>query len=398
MNILVVTRIYPSTYSAPNATPLVHYFTRQWVKQGHQVYVVHLCSKYPQLYYWLGKHFNKYLSSKFGIAIANQSPWSYNEENEGVKVSHFTTTKCIPHGRHSKKSINEDISYIETILKDFQANVIVGHWANPTLEVLSALRAKYTIPCGIVLHENASQLLHYYGSATSRLLDSVDVIGFRSKPLKEDIEKHFGFHRSFMAYSGVPESFLEEAAKLPPRSFNKIESFIFIGALIKRKYPAEILTALVSAYNSQNFTMTYIGSGKQDEFIRKIAAEHAIIERVTLTGRIPREDIINYLIKSDVFIMISKSEVYGLVYLEAMAFGCIPIASRNEGFDGIILDGQNGFLCEAGNIEELSAILDRIKSMPPLELSRISQSARATAMRFGDGVVARNYLDNILAI
>lgn len=397
MNILVVTRIYPSNFSAPNATPLVHYFTRQWVKQGHQVHVVHLCSKYPKLYYWFGKHFNNSLSSKLGIAIANQSPWSYNEENDGVKVSHFTTTKYIPHGRHSRRAINEDVSYIETLLNVFHADVIVGHWANPTLEVLSALRAKYTIPCGIVLHENASQLLHYYGSDTSRLLDSIDIIGYRSKPLKEDVEKKFGVHRSFMAYSGVPESFLEEAAKLPLRNFTKIENFIFIGALIKRKYPAEILTALVKVYNTKEFSMTYIGSGKQEAIIRKIVVDYAINEKVTLTGRIPRDEIIDYLIKSDVFIMISKSEVYGLVYLEAMAFGCIPIASRNEGFDGIIIDGQNGFLCEAGNVEELSIILNRIRNMSPLELSRISQSARATAMRFGDGVVARNYLEYVLA-
>ena len=102
MNILVVTRTYPAIFSAPNATPLVHYFTRQWVKQGHQIQVVHLCSKYPKLYFWLGKHFNKFLSSKFGFAIANQSPWSYSEVNDGVKVFHFATTKFIPHGRHSR--------------------------------------------------------------------------------------------------------------------------------------------------------------------------------------------------------------------------------------------------------------------------------------------------------
>ena len=37
--------------------------------------------------------------------------------------------------------------------------------------------------------------------------------------------------------------------------------------------------------------------------------------------------------------MISSSETFGLVYLEAMAAGCITIASRDEGFDGIIKDG-----------------------------------------------------------
>ena len=274
-------------------------------------------------------------------------------------------------------------------------DVIVGHWANPTLEVLSALRAKYSIPCGIVLHETASQLLHYYGSDTSRLLDSVDVIGYRSKPLKEDIEKHFGVHRSFMAYSGVPESFIEEADKLPSRNFTKIENFVFIGALIKRKYPAEILTSLVKVYNAQEFSMTYIGSGKQEAFIRKFAEEHSITGNVTLTGRIPRKEIMDYLKNSEVFIMISKSEVYGLVYLEAMAFGCIPIASRNEGFDGIIIDGQNGFLCEAGNSEELALILNRIRNLSPESLKQISYNAQITAREYSDSKVASKYINQL---
>lgn len=398
MNILVVTQIYPSSFSVQNATPLVHYFTRKWVEQGHHVKVVHLCSKYPSLYYWFGKHFNNFLSSKLGMAIANQRPWSYDEVNEGVNVYHYTTTKYIPHGRHSKKAIKEDVSFIETILKDFRTDVMVGHWANPTLEVLSELKAKHNIPCAIVLHETASQLNHYFGREASRLLSSIDIIGYRSRALKEDVEKHYGEHRSFMAYSGVPESFLEEASNLPLHKFKKIENFIFIGALIKRKYPAEILTALVDVFGTQNFAMTYIGSGKQDDIIRKIADEHGISNKVTLTGRISRDKIINYLIKSEVFIMISKSEVYGLVYLEAMAFGCIPIASRNEGFDGIIINGENGFLCEAGNSTELSTILNKIRNMTPEELSRISQNARNTAMRFGDGAVARKYLEEVKAI
>ena len=38
-----------------------------------------------------------------------------------------------------------------------------------------------------------------------------------------------------------------------------------------------------------------------------------------------------------------QREAYGLVYLEAMARGCITIASRDEGFDGVIKDGINGF-------------------------------------------------------
>ena len=57
---------------------------------------------------------------------------------------------------------------------------------------------------------------------------------------------------------------------------------------------------------------------------------------------------------SECFIMVSKNETFGLVYLEAMLQGCIVVASKNEGIDGIIIHGENGFLCNAGDVNELT--------------------------------------------
>ena len=71
-----------------------------------------------------------------------------------------------------------------------------------------------------------------------------------------------------------------------------------------------------------------------------------------MTGRKPREEVILMLDRADCFIMISRDEVFGLVYLEAMARGCIVVASRGEGMTGIIEDGVNGFLCAAGDENE----------------------------------------------
>ena len=102
--------------------------------------------------------------------------------------------------------------------------------------------------------------------------------------------------------------------------------------------------------------------------------------------------------QSDIFIMISKNETFGLVYLEAMATGCIPIASRDEGFDGIIRDGENGFLCEAGNVEELAKIIDKINLMSSNELQKISQKAIETAKRFTDKEVARRYIEDVIKL
>ena len=117
--------------------------------------------------------------------------------------------------------------------------------------------------------------------------------------------------------------------------------------------------------------------------------------KLCFTGRIPREEVIVHLKESDVFIMISKGEIFGLVYLEAMALGCIVIASRNEGVDGIVEDGTNGFLCDAGNAEELTSVIKRIRQLSPDVLKEISKNAKQTADYYSDSNVATRYLKEL---
>ena len=53
--------------------------------------------------------------------------------------------------------------------------------------------------------------------------------------------------------------------------------------------------------------------------------------------------------QSDVFVLPSVNETFGMVYLEAMSQGCIPIGTSGEGIDGIIENGKNGYLCDRNN-------------------------------------------------
>ena len=114
------------------------------------------------------------------------------------------------------------------------------------------------------------------------------------------------------------------------------------------------------------------------------------------TGRIPRDEIIDFLKQSDVFVMISKGEIFGLVYLEAMALGLIPIGSKNEGIDGVITDEENGFLCKAGDVDELVTIIKKIKRMSPESLKEMSDKAKQTANDYSDENVAKKYLNSLL--
>ena len=50
MNILILTNIYPGPGMEKDNTPVVHYFTREWVNQGHNVRVIHYPANFRQKY------------------------------------------------------------------------------------------------------------------------------------------------------------------------------------------------------------------------------------------------------------------------------------------------------------------------------------------------------------
>ena len=400
MNIFLLSSVYPSQYTPQGTTPVVHYFTKEWVLEGHKVHVFHTESCFPKAFYFFGRPFKKMLDSKLGHLVPNQAPKEYDDVKDGVSITHISLKKMKPHGRFPKKQIQRAFNIISSyIAKEGVPDCFVGHWDNPQLELLHALKEKYHQPTCLVYHSNQfSQLSSCYGNETYALVKDIDLVGFRNITAQANYEERFGKpEHSFIAASGVSRPFIE-AGRNDEKTINEVKSFVYVGGFINRKYPSTVITALSQVYKKDPFEMTYIGEGDDKKQIQKRFDELGCNGKLTFTGRIPREDVIQYLKQSDVFVMISRGEIFGLVYLEAMALGCITIAARHEGIDGIIEDGVNGFLCEAGNADELASIITKIRKMSPDELKAMSYKAKETAQAYSDVNVAKNYFDELSKI
>ena len=76
-----------------------------------------------------------------------------------------------------------------------------------------------------------------------------------------------------------------------------------------------------------------------------------------MTGGLPHEDVIARMAQSDLFVLPSWGEGYGIVYIEAMAAGCIAVGAKGEGIEDTIVDGENGFLVPAGDIDETERVM-----------------------------------------
>lgn len=398
-NVLLLSLIYPLPQDN-KGTPVCHYFTREWVKMGYRVQVVHIQAVYPSFLYWIAQFNEKKVAAKTGAVVYTKK---LNKEEfyemDDVPVMRVPVYKPIPHGRFSSSSIKRALARITYYCRQnaFVPDVIIGHFPNPQLEMLNLLKNEYKeAKTCLVMHGDEKLMKRVYKDRLPELMSNIDMWGFRSKSILKDFEREISVvDNPFICYSGIPAQYVVTNNQ---HDFTKpLKRFVYVGLMIERKYPERILDALHKVYPSNDFFVSYVGEGQQVSVIREKIVHYGIKGQVELKGRIPRNQILNLYDEADCMVMISRGEAYGLVYLEAMARGCITIASRNEGFDGIIIDGENGFLCEAGNAEELARTIDRINRLTPQQRFSISEKAIQTAQRLTDENAAKLYIEEIKA-
>jgi len=112
----------------------------------------------------------------------------------------------------------------------------------------------------------------------------------------------------------------------------------------------------------------YILCGKADASeetrIRKLIKELGIEPYVTLTGFIPENELADHYLLSDVFVMPSKGEGFGIVYLEAMACGREVVAGNKDGSTEALQFGKLGTLVDPDDLQDLLNGISNALSKP----------------------------------
>ena len=401
MKILMLSSVYHD-YSLGNldeSTSIVNYFVYDWTKQGNEVVVIHNAHRYPRLVHSLPKNVKKKMAAKLGFPIPD---WSVVNQksytDQGVKVWRIPMLKIVPHQGHSGRKAQRQAAKIQTILEgeNFTPDVIIGHWASPQMEIISKLKDIYNCRTAVVLH--GTGYIREASFPAKDYLKKIDKLGTRSRTQAMKVQEILNLSESpFICYSGVPDEFLKNYTFDEHKFEKKPETwkFIYAGRLVKYKAIDKTLEAL-SKLENQNYTFDIIGDGGEKENLISQAKELGIADKVTFHGRISREEVLKYMRDAHVFTLISKGEIFGLVYLEAMAATCISVGSFGEGIDGVIEDGKNGLLCEPQNADALLKRLEWLMSQSPEKLKGLAKTGYETAQNFADSKVAERYLEDVM--
>ncbi|MBB6698255.1 glycosyltransferase [Clostridium algidicarnis] len=401
MNILIITQMYsqPDDVGDNKPTKTVNYFAKEWVAAGHNVVVMHCPSKFPVFYYWIPKALKDIVSGRIStMTPSKESRKDLHSDENGINVYRFPMLKFYPGQAYSIGKLMKQSKKISSLIDGigFKPDVVIGHFANPSTELVSNIAGKYGAKSSIVFHHDCSAA----SIAKYRIKENVKrigAIGARSIIEAKQIQVDLGLDKTpFVCYSGAPNDAVIAAEKTCQKmDFSNGVKHIYVGSLIKRKHLDSVIKAFVEQKKPGD-TLKVVGGGPEEYNLKKLVTELNAEECVVFTGRVTREEVLKEMKEAQIFTLISDDETYGIVYIEAMLQGCLVIASKNGGFDGIVVDGVNGFICNPGETDMLKCIYDRIVKMPEKERNSIGQNAINTAVHYSEKEVAERYLNNVL--
>ena len=134
-----------------------------------------------------------------------------------------------------------------------------------------------------------------------------------------------------------------------------------------------------------------VGDGSERTNVEHRARCLGIAEKCTFVGKQPK--IVDYLSASDVLLLPSEQESFGLAALEAMACEVPVVASRVGGVPEVVTDGETGFLSAVGDVDKMAEDAARLLLDKDLRVE-MGRAARESAVsRYRTDLVIPQYID-----
>ena len=133
---------------------------------------------------------------------------------------------------------------------------------------------------------------------------------------------------------------------------NDLFTFFSLAFLEGGKGMDVLIKAFAKYFINTNTKLVIGGDGSQKEFLINLAKELEIENQIEFLGALSREEVSSYMSRCDTFVLASKYETFGVVYIEALASGKPVIGTYNGGAEDII-NNDNGLLVKVNDIDDL---------------------------------------------
>lgn len=285
--------------------------------------------------------------------IHEEKGLNYNIE-DGLKTYRYKNYNYIPKNTLMFKVFNKRMEklYKEIVKKEGPIDIIHAQsslWGGISAAYISE---KYNIPLVITEHSSVERGPYVKNSYVPFIKDSY-------KKAKKVITVGNGLKNEIQALSGRNDieviGNLVDLSKFTIKKRIQNEKFIFFSlAFLEGEKGFDTLIKAFAKKFKDKEAMLYIGGdGSQRAWLEALAQENGVKKQIIFLGALSRDDVAKWMNKCDCFVLPSRYETFGVVYIEALASGRPVIGALNGGAEDII-NNLNGYLVPIDDIDKLA--------------------------------------------
>lgn len=192
-------------------------------------------------------------------------------------------------------------------------------------------------------------------------------------------------HKFHVIPNGINNIFLSNVSS---KNYTPPLNLVTVASLDKNKNTITLLKVIKTLkLRGVDANLKVIGDGPLKNSLLDYTDKHSLSNSVTFLGKLNHSEIIRILDESDIFILVSIHETFGISYIEAMARALPVIYTEDEGIDGFFDVGYIGYPVPPLDINQIIKSIDLILS----EYSRISLNSYNSSKRFNWDNIADEY-------
>jgi len=281
-------------------------------------------------------------------------------------------------------------------------NILHVHYAIP--HASSAVNAKQILfthgidlPIVTTLHGTDITLLgkdKSFKPVIEYAINMSDAVTVVSENLKEETLEHFNIKNEIQTIPNFIDMSLyqKKADEKLRNNLANDKKFIIthISNFRKVKRVEDVIKVFNKVCQNKSVKLLMIGDGPERIKAEQLCRVYGIENQVRFLGKL--RVIENILAISDIFILPSETESFGLVALEAMASRTAVISTNSGGLPEVNIDGKTGFLSDVGDIEKMAN--DTVSLLSDIDmLNRFKMNAFVHANSFALENILPKYKD-----
>jgi glycosyltransferase involved in cell wall biosynthesis len=178
--------------------------------------------------------------------------------------------------------------------------------------------------------------------------------------IKLETMKSEGFHNSRYIPNFINEEKFqidENAGRIKPGKFN----FFTLAGFVNQKGLDVLLNAIALLENRDDYHFIIGGGGPLASYLKKMAHDLGIDHLIEWHHYIDRDRALYYYQRTDAFVLPSRNESFGIVYVESLFCGTPIVATRCGGPEEFV-NSDNGLLCDIDDVSGLAEIMTKMRS------------------------------------